>query len=130
VSDRNQKEHFEAIDPDAVLASVIELPLATKRVEAGERTTLHLGPSPQAFRAAFAVGASDRSIFSVDVDGVIFASVAALTGRVETLRAHNRELQLGVERLERRLAAYRRTKRPRGAVNHSDRVDDPRGLER
>ncbi len=105
VSDRNQKENFEAIDPREVLAKVAALEVTRWNYRFEDPSVRHLGPMAQDFKAAFGLGASDTSIFTVDADGVALASVQALHAEVETLRAENEALAERLAKLERRLAA-------------------------
>ena len=60
-SDRNAKEHFCPVDPQAALAGVMALPISrwSYKTEPGVR---HLGPIAQDFHAAFGVGENDTTI--------------------------------------------------------------------
>jgi hypothetical protein len=104
MSDRNMKEHFAAIDPNAVLDKVAALPITTWSYKSEGPSVRHIGPMAQDFKAAFDVGATDRAIFQVDADGVALASVQALHASVKALHAENDELRARVERLEAALA--------------------------
>jgi hypothetical protein len=60
----------------------------------------HMGPMAQDFRAAFGLGDSDRSYYSVDAHGVALASIQALYSiaqdqnrRIERLERDNAELR-------------------------------------
>jgi len=55
----------------------------------------HLGPSAQAFRAAFGLGSDGRYIGSVDADGAFLAAIQALYG--EALEKEARSAALEVE---------------------------------
>ena len=98
ISDRNAKEAFEAIDPRALLAAVVTLPI--ERWSYKGETTRHLGPMAQDFAAAFGLGADDRHIFPLDAAGV---SLAALQGLHDLVQAQS----TGLEALGRELAALR-----------------------
>ena len=67
----------------------------------------HLGPMAQDFKAAFAIGESDKGITTVDADGVALAAIQGLNQKVEAqnaaLRAENAELKARLEKLERLL---------------------------
>ena len=58
----------------------------------------HMGPMAQDFAAAFGLGASDRTIFQIDADGVQLAAIQALYERVRALEAQNRALLQEVRR--------------------------------
>jgi uncharacterized small protein (DUF1192 family) len=103
-SDRNVKENFAAIDPDDVLAKVVAMPITSWNYTTEDPSVRHIGPMAQDFKAAFAVGKTDKAIFQVDADGVALASVQALHGRVEALQKENAELKARLEKLEKALA--------------------------
>jgi predicted nucleic acid-binding Zn ribbon protein len=109
ISDRNRKRDFEAVDAEAILAKVAALPITTWSYTFEDPAIRHIGPMAQDFAAAFEVGATDTMIFQLDADGVALASIQALHGEVEGLRAENEslhrtlaELQARLDRLERR----------------------------
>jgi len=97
-SDRNRKEHFEAVDPRAVLARVVTLPI--ERWSYKGEAVRHLGPMAQDFAAAFGLGADDRHIFTLDAAGVALGAIQGLHLLVQTQQAR-------LEALERELAALR-----------------------
>lgn len=101
-SDRNIKRGFVAVDVDDVLARVATLPITTwSYIE--DPQVRHIGPMAQDFKAAFAVGASDKAIAKVDADGVALAAVQALHHHVATLEAENEELRATMAALHERL---------------------------
>src|SRR5262245_39979498 len=97
-SDRNLKEHFESVDPRAILAEVTRLPIARWSYK-GEAVR-HLGPMAQDFAAAFGLGADDHHIFPLDATGVALAAI-------QGLRALAQAQQARLEVLERELAVLR-----------------------
>lgn len=106
-SDRNIKRGFVAVDVDDVLARVATLPLTTwSYIE--DPQVRHIGPMAQDFKAAFAVGASDKAIAKVDADGVALAAVQALHHHVATLEAENEELRTTMAGLHERLERVER----------------------
>ncbi|MCB9913329.1 MAG: tail fiber domain-containing protein [Planctomycetes bacterium] len=80
-SDRNDKENFQPVDPEQVLAKVTALPLSewNYRADAGTR---HIGPMAQDFYAAFGIGPDDRHIATVDADGVALAAIQGLNQKL------------------------------------------------
>jgi hypothetical protein len=104
ISDRNKKENFAAVDPRDVLAKVAALPITSWNYTFEDAKVRHIGPMAQDFKAAFGVGASDKSIFQVDADGVVLASVQALHGELEVLQKENDELRERLVKLEKALA--------------------------
>lgn len=82
-SDRNIKENFAAIDPRSILEKVARLPIASWNYITEGAHVRHLGPVSQDFRAAFGLGANDKSIAVVDADGVALAAIQGLNAKVE-----------------------------------------------
>ncbi len=101
-SDRNLKEGFRPVDPEAVLDKVVALPVQTWSYKA-QPEQQHLGPVAQDFRAAFGLGGDDRSIATVDESGVALAAIQGLNQKLEQKQAQVLELQRRVERLEQLL---------------------------
>jgi hypothetical protein len=103
-SDRNQKEHFEAVNTRDVLDKVAALPLTTWSYRQ-DTASRHLGPMAQDFYAAFNVGADDKHIAVVDEGGVALAAIQGLNQKLtEELKrrdAENAELKARLEALER-----------------------------
>jgi hypothetical protein len=81
-SDRALKADFTAVDAQAVLAKVAQLPIDewSYKAEDGQR---HLGPVAQDFYAAFGLGADDKHITTVDEGGVALAAIKGLNAKVE-----------------------------------------------
>lgn len=95
-SDRNAKENFEPVSPREVLDKVAALPITTwdyKDYHDGR----HMGPMAQDFYAAFQLGGSEKTITTVDPDGV---ALAAIQGLNELVKEKDRK----IERLEERLS--------------------------
>lgn len=89
-SSRELKHDFQPVDARAILARVAELPILEWSYvnEGGVR---HLGPVAEDFAAAFALGSDDRSIGTVDADGV---ALAAIQGLCELVQEKDRQLDL------------------------------------
>jgi hypothetical protein len=95
VSDRAAKQDFTPVDARAVLAKVAALPIAEWNFKEfpGAR---HLGPMAQDFHAAFGLGHDEKSIATVDADGVALAAIQGLNEKLE-------EKERRIEALERTL---------------------------
>ena len=104
-SDRNAKENFEPVDPDAVLEGVIQLPITTWNYKAEDDAIRHMGPTAQDFYAAFGLGADDKHIAPLDASGVALAAIQGLYRQNQDLRAENAQLRARVEALEQENAA-------------------------
>ena len=99
-SDRNVKENFSPVDPQAVLERVAALPITEWNYISEDDAVRHVGPMAQDFHAAFGLGNDNKSLGTIDVDGVALASIQALHRRNEELQRRNAELEARVGRLE------------------------------
>jgi len=93
-SDRDAKEGFKPVDPQAVLEKVAALPLSEWTYKDDEAGTRHLGPMAQDFHAAFGVGTDDKHIATVDADGVALAAIQGLNSKLEK-RLAQKETEIG-----------------------------------
>jgi hypothetical protein len=94
LSDRNAKENFTPADARKILDKVAALPLASWNYKAQDKSIRHLGPVAQDFHTAFGVGESDRTITTVDADGVALAAIQGLNQKLEEkLEAKDAELR-------------------------------------
>jgi hypothetical protein len=110
-SDRHAKENFRPVDARSVLDKVVSLPITEWNFKTAPGEA-HLGPVAQDFKAAFGLGADDKSIATVDADGVALAAIQGLNEKVEgrghrsevriqKLEAENAELKQRLEALEK-----------------------------
>jgi len=103
-SDRNVKAGFEAVDAKTILEQVAALSI-TRWHYTNDAVTPHIGPMAQDFYGAFAVGADDKHISTVDADGVALAAIQGLNEKLETqLGAKDVE----ISRLRREVEELRR----------------------
>jgi hypothetical protein len=100
LSDRAAKKDLEAVDPRSVLAKVASMPLYTWRYISEASGATHMGPTAQDFRKAFGLGDSDKTISTVDSDGVALAAIKGLHQLIE-----ERDRKIG--KLERELSAIK-----------------------
>jgi hypothetical protein len=105
LSDRNAKENLAPADTRAILDKLVALPLASWNYKAQSPAIRHLGPMAQDFHAAFGLGENDRTITTVDADGVALAAIQGLDQKLsEELKrrdAENAELRQTVQELKR-----------------------------
>jgi len=111
LSDRNQKEHFAAVDGQEVLARLAEVPVTFWNYKSQNPSIRHIGPTAQDFYAAFGVGEDDRHISTVDADGVALAAIQGLYQLVQEQAAQIAALRQQNAALEARLAALEGTQR-------------------
>jgi trimeric autotransporter adhesin len=81
-SDRNLKEGIQPVEPAAVLARLLQLPVSTWKFR-GSDGRRHVGPMAQDFHAAFGLGAHETAIATVDADGVALAAIQGLNQKLE-----------------------------------------------
>ena len=77
-SDRNIKANIEPVDQKEILARVAKMPIQKWNYKADDPSVRHIGPMAQDFHAAFDVGDSDKTIYTVDGNGIALASIQAL----------------------------------------------------
>lgn len=102
LSDRNAKEHFELVDPEAVLEKLAEIEISTWNYKTQDDSIRHMGPMAQDFFASFAIGEDERHITTVDADGVALAAIQGLERRLKEKDKRIAELERRIERLEGR----------------------------
>jgi len=85
-SDRALKTNVEPIDDTAILDRVAAMPIS-KWSYISEHGVRHVGPMAQDFYAAFGLGEDDKHITSIDEEGVAYAAIQALQGRLQNLKA-------------------------------------------
>ena len=75
-SDRNRKKGIVDVNVQDILSKIDHLPVYHWQFKGSEEK--HIGPMSQDFYHAFEVGGCDRTIATVDADGVAFAAIKAL----------------------------------------------------
>lgn len=83
---------LEGEDGFAILRAVVSLPVSTWSYR-GEEDVRHLGPMAQDWYAALGLGADDRTIHPIDVNGVSVVAVQALYRMVRGLQDEVGELR-------------------------------------
>ena len=94
------KEHFVAIDGQEVLDRLARLPITTWNYKTDAPSIRHMGPMAQDFYAAFGLGADDRHLAPLDVNGVALAGVQVLSQQVQALEQQNADLLQRLQALE------------------------------
>ncbi len=106
ISDRNAKKDFTPVNGEDVLRKLSRMPLETWRYKEEVGGPLHLGPMAQDFHAAFGLGLNDKTINTLDIDGINMVAIQALerrTAEVEALKKQLADTNARLDRLERRL---------------------------
>lgn len=85
-SDRNAKENFKSVDTREVLDRLADVPIQLWNYKAEKDSVRHMGPVAQDLYAAFGLGGDDKTITTVDADGI---SLAAIQGLYRIIREKN-----------------------------------------
>ncbi len=88
LSDSNAKTAVEAVDAREVLVKLSRLPV-TEWEYKHDPHRRYFGPMAQDFHTAFGLGNDDKTISTLDADGVLFLSVKGL---VEELKERDRKI--------------------------------------
>ena len=110
VSDRNVKKDFAAVDSVGILEKLAAMPVTQWHYQWEDAgVTPHIGPMAQDFKAAFYPGTDDKSITTLEFDGVELAAIKGLNEKVDSevsaLRAGNAELKQQNDALAQKLDA-------------------------
>jgi hypothetical protein len=106
LSDRNVKKDIRPADASVILDQLSRLPLSRWHyVWESDADPLNLGPMAQDFKAAFYPGRDDKTISTLEFDGVALAAIQGLDQKVEG-RMKNEEVwrRQWEERLEQKEA--------------------------
>lgn len=99
-SDRNVKDKIEQIDENYILSQLVKMPVTMWHYKTEQPEVMHIGPMAQDFKAAFNVGDSDRSIATVDADGINMAAIKALYHQLQSANAEIEKLKTAVKDLQ------------------------------
>jgi len=106
LSDSNSKTDFAPIEPREILSKVAALPVTAWHYKHDPKRR-YIGPMAQDFRAAFGLGSDDKTISTLDTDGVMFAAIQGLLEEIELrdrriseLETRSREQAIGRAELE------------------------------
>ena len=95
-SDRNKKEEIYDLDNYRVLQLLEDLPIYEWQYKGQERR--HIGPMAQDFHAAFGLGDDDKTIASIDADGI---ALAAIKAQQEIIDKQSEMIETLINRLDR-----------------------------
>jgi len=105
LSDRNAKKNFQPVNPETVLEKLAAIPVQQWNYKWEKDTDVpNIGPMAQDFKAAFYPGRDDKSITTLEFDGVELAAIQGLNQKVEEKDAKIKELQARLEKLEQMMS--------------------------
>jgi hypothetical protein len=106
VSDVHMKENFRDLDGEDVLAKLARIPIREWNYITQDASVRHVGPTAQDFHTAFGLGDDDRTISTLDPDGIALRAIQALDERTKRLQreiaallAENAALRATLEQL-------------------------------
>ena len=103
-SDANRKENFAPVDARDVLRRVVALPVTTWNHKAEDPSIRHLGAMAQDFHAAFGLGSDDKTIGTLDADGVALAAIQGLHSLVREKDAQLADLAARLDQKDGEIA--------------------------
>jgi len=106
-SDRATKTNFAAVDGRLVLKQVAAMPISTWNYKNEPESARRMGPTAQDFYAAFGLGSDDKTISTVDAEGVALAALQGLHQVASDQSALIAELQAQRHAQEERIASLR-----------------------
>jgi len=104
LSDSNAKTAVVAVDPRAVLDKLDRMPV-TEWEYKHDPHRRYFGPMAQDFHAAFGLGNDEKTINTLDADGVLFLSVKGLVAELKERDKAISELKAKLQAVEERLNA-------------------------
>jgi len=107
-SDRNLKENFTPLDEGEILDRLESIPIQKWNYKDRPKAT-HIGPVAQDFYAAYELGEDDKSIGTVDADGIAFAAIKALHKAMKEQQVQSKQFKEENEKLRERIAILERT---------------------
>src|SRR5207245_9986204 len=115
ISDKNAKKNFRPGNGEAVLENLAAMPLQSWNYKwEADTNPPHLGPMAQDFKAAFYPGRDDKSISTLEFDGVELAAIQGLNEKLEhALKDRDLEIQQlkqSVADLQKLVSQMRQTK--------------------
>jgi hypothetical protein len=91
ISDKNSKKNFAPVDGQSILQKLAAVPIQRWNYKwEADTNPPHIGPMAQDFKAAFYPGRDDKSITTLEFDGV---ELAAIQGLNQELRAKDAQIQ-------------------------------------
>jgi hypothetical protein len=104
MSDRNAKKDFTPVDCLAVLAKLAGVPIQRWHYKwEDDSDVLNIGPMAQDFKHAFYPGRDDKSITTLEFDGVELAAIEGLNQKVDEKDAKIQEQSAEIADLKTRL---------------------------
>ena len=85
-SDRSVKENITPVNNEDILYGISQVPICRWNYKSDPKSTTHIGPMAQDFKAVFNTGADDKTISTIDPAGIALAGIQALLKRIEAMQ--------------------------------------------
>ena len=109
ISDRNAKKNFQLVDVLEVLEKLEHVPVQRWNYKwEPDDAVPHIGPVAQDFKGAFYSGRDDKSISTLEFDGIELAAIQGLNQKVEAQKEELAAKQHQIESMEKRLSQLER----------------------
>jgi hypothetical protein len=93
LSDSTTKRRLGKVNTCEILNKVCSLPIERWSYKTQDERIQHIGPMSQDFYTVFEIGEDDKTITTVDPDGVALAAIQELAKQVNELRNENQQLR-------------------------------------
>jgi hypothetical protein len=103
VSDSTVKTNIRPVNGAELLRKLDELAISRWSYETQDPSIEHIGPMAQDFHRLFGVGDNDKTITTIDPDGIALAAIKELSKRVDELSSENRDLKARLEAIQAHL---------------------------
>jgi trimeric autotransporter adhesin len=104
ISDRNAKKNFQDVDTVGVLEKLAAIPVQRWNYKWEKDSDVpNIGPMAQDFKGAFYPGRDDKSISTLEFDGVELAAIQGLNEKLKQKDAEIADLKARLDRLEKLL---------------------------
>jgi trimeric autotransporter adhesin len=101
LSGHNAKKKIRSVDGEEILSKLVQVPVSHWNYESEQDTdTPNLGPMAQDFKHAFYPRRDDKTISTLEFDGVELAAIQALNKKLEQKDAQIQDLQKSVAELK------------------------------
>jgi Chaperone of endosialidase len=112
ICDRNEKKNFQPVNGGRVLEKLAALPVQSWNYKwEADTNTPHLGPMAQDFKMAFYPGRDDKSISTLEFDGVELAAIQGLNQKLSDQEARLKKKDSEIQELRQAVAELQKTVR-------------------
>lgn len=104
-SDKNRKEYIKAISYREILRALVKMPVYQWQYK--DEESKHIGPMAQDFYMAFGLGKDDKTIATIDADGIALAAIKAQQDLIQEQQTEITSLREDLEVVKEELSRIR-----------------------